>query len=364
MLLFVELRVSSNRASRMRVDFLQPSSASVAVPDFNFSKALSDRLQILRSVYGLSPGANMTFQQVEHLWSLCTLPIDREAIMDFLAELSNTDASSDKGQQMANSNQFQRVLDANVCVQIFENLFCSANVGWECLGEVAFGSFQTMYKNLSQHGQSTSPATNYRAIDALWNICLTAGNENVATSSMNELLNMYIHNQTGEQDGIQNGDSFSKRIFNCLCQVKEDLQREATSSLRAAERCIKILKNAFDISNLGGGVYAVAERMRLLFSSASTVNEKSDLNAYLNLIPHGLRGVSSCVTVSIMTKKPGEGTDRFSMDIHLLQSVESIKMEVAKRCNHDVKMIKLQRPSQRSNVTAIPDTAIAADLGV
>lgn len=302
----------------------------------------------------------MTFQQVEHLWSLCALPIDREAIMDFLAELSNTDAGSDKGQQMANDNRFQRVLDGNVCVQIFENLFCSPNVGWECLGEVAFGSFQTMYKNLSQHGQSITPATNDCAIDALWKICLTAGNENVATSSRNELLNMYIHNQTGEQDGTQSGDSFSKRIFNCLCQVKEDLQRGGTSSLRAAERCIKILKNAFDISTLGGGVNAVAERLRLLFSSA----EKSDLNAYLNQIPHGLRGVSSCITVPVMAKKAGEGSDRFTMDIHLLQSVESIKMQVAKRCNHDAKMIKLQRPSQRNNPNSVPDTAIAADLGI
>lgn len=334
---------------------LQPSSASVAVPDFNYSEALSSRLLVIRRVYGFSPGAKITNEQVDILWSLCALPNDREAVMIFLAAVSDTDAGPEgKNQQTTTNYQYQHVLAEDVCTHIFENLFCSTNVGWECLGERAFGSFQAMFKNLHQHGKQISAATTDRAIDALWSICLSAGNENVSTIAMNDLLDMYVEIYKTSQ--VQSGDLFSRRIFECLRQVNEDLQRGVKSSERSAERCIKILKRAFDISSLGGGVNAVVERLR-------RTNE-DDLNAYLKKIPHGLRGVSSCITVPVMTKKVVGGTERFSLDIHLLQSLGSIKAQVAQRCDHNVQMIKLQRPSQRPNASSLPDSTIAADLGI
>jgi ubiquitin carboxyl-terminal hydrolase 9/24 len=356
---------------------LQPSSASVAFPDFNYSKALSDRLQILLYTYRLTGDAMMTSQKVDHLWALCTTPIDREAIMDFLADGSNDAASeNNKGQQTISANQqieYHPVFPAEVCSHIFENLFCSADVGWECLGEVAFGSFQMLFKSLGS-GILKDSVIKDRAIDALWRICLSAGNENVATNAMNELLDLYIQsingrqtNETNEAEPMPNrsGESFSKRIFECLVQVKEDLQRGNSSSLRSAERCIKILKRAFDMSTLGGGVGAVAERLR-------RTNE-NDLNAYLKKIPHGLRGVSSCITVLVMAKKLGN-CERFAMEVHLLQSFASIKMHVASRCGHDPQMMKLNnitgRPGNNPRNYAVnsdctfPDTAIAADMGI
>ena len=341
-------------------------------------------------VYGLSTTAEMTSQQVDNLWSLCTLPVDREAIMSFLSDAtvvfhSNGIAleigpENNKGQQTVSNNQTHAVFSREVSIHAFENLFCSANVRWECLGQLAFMSFKSLFTSL-QHGVVQNSAIKERAIDALWRICLTAGNEHVATNAMDELLNVYVQSSRASQpneasdnnsDHIRtesnDGASFSKRIFDCLCDVQKELQRGNSSSLRSAERCIKILKRAFDLSTLGGGAIAVAERLR-------SINGADTLDAYTRKIPHGIRGVSSCVVVSVLTKKTGStGSDRFSMEIHLLQSFGAIKDYVAKRCDHDVKMMKLTnitgrpgsdgRPPQRPNFSAFSDTAVAADLGI
>ena len=309
----------------------------------------------------------MTSKQVDHIWSLCTLPIDKEAIMDFLAIASTPDKATI-------GSELGAVFSKEVSIHIFENLFCSANVGWDHLGELAFVSFQNLFQSLGERISLDSTIKD-RAIDALWTICLSAGNSDVATNAMNDLLSLYIQSNiiqtteanasTVDHNQTKSGDLFSKRIFECLVKVKEELQRGNNSSLRSAERCIKILKRAFDSSTLGGGVSAVAERLR-----RTTDN---DFNAYLNKIPHGLRGVSSCITVSVMAKKTGGVSDRFSMEIHLLQSFGSIKTNIAKRCDHDVNMMKLSgitgrsgnngRPPQR-NFNLFSDTAIAADLEI
>ena len=263
---------------------------------------------------------------------------------------------------------------SKIPIYFFENIFCSANVGWDHLGKLAFVSFQKLFQSLGER-ISLDSAIKDRAIDALWRICISAGNEDVATNAMNDLLSLYIQSnsvqptETNEaminQNQIKSGDLFSKKIFGCLVHVKKESQRENNSSLRSAERCIKILKRAFDSSALGGGVSAVAERLRR--------TNGNDFNAYLNKIPHGLRGVSSCITVSVVTKKTGGVSHRFSMEIHLLQSIGSIKSNVAKRCDNDVDMMKLSgitgrsgnhgRPPQQ-NFNVFPDTAIAADLGI
>eukprot|EP00804_Cyclotella_cryptica_P003556 CCRYP_002177-RC/>CCRYP_002177-RC protein AED:0.09 eAED:0.09 QI:151/1/1/1/0.8/0.83/6/655/3175 len=395
-LLLMELTAYLNRRRTIPTapPVRKPSSASVAVPEFNYSRALSERLQILRYVYGLSSTSEMTSQQLDHLWSLCTLPVDREAIMDFLADASNAEIGpllrpeTNKG-QMTPGNQLHAVFSNEVSIHVFGNLFCSANVGWECLGEVAFCSFQTLFKSLV-HGNMQDSVIKDRAIDALWRICLSAGNENVATNAMTELLSVYSRcdnvsrpNAPNETDGentlIHSGNLFSKRIFECLFQVKEHLQRGDDSSLRSAERCIKILKRAFNMSTLGGGVHAVADRLLTTCNTAASSElprnpaNELDLNMYLKEIPHGLRGVSSCKTVSVMAKKIGS-CDRFTLEIHPLQTLASIKMQVAQRCNHDVQMIKLSnisgrssndvRPAQRPNFSAYPDTSIAASLRI
>jgi hypothetical protein len=360
--------------------FPQPSSASVVLPEFNYSKALSERLQILRFVYGLSSAAEMTSQQIDHIWSLCTLPVDREAIMDFLADASNSDIGPimrpDNKTQIGSGNQLHAVFSSEVCIHVFETLFCAPDVGWDSLGEMAFSSFQTLFKNLVQ-GKIHDPAIKDRAIDALWRISLSAGNENVATNAMTELLSAYSQNGEMMQPNkantenspqniqIQSGHLFSKRIFEYLSQVKDHLQRGDNSSLRSAERCIKILKRAFDMSTLGGGVSAVAARLR---------RTNGTLNDFLKEIPHGLRGVSSCKTVFVMAKKLGGTCERFAIEVHLLQTLSSIKLQVSERCNHDVQMIKLSnvtgrssmeiRPPQRPNFSAFPDSVTAADLGV
>lgn len=351
----------------------QPSSASVALPDFNHTKALTERLQILRYVYGLSSKVEMSSQLLDHLWSLCTLPVDREAIMEFVAHASKSEICSSAPPENNNASnglsntpvcdKLHAVFSNEVSIRVFQNLFCASNVGWESLGEVAYQSFQMLYQN-SLVG--TNDALNACALDALWRICLSAGNDNVACQAMKDLLSLYsmpaapidgdvVDSSKSTDNG---GNRFSKRIFDCLSEVKEGLQRGEISSERSAERCIRILKSAFEQSIIGGGNGAVVERLQSL--------QVGDLGIYLNEIPHGLRGISACKTIAIMGKVSGSNdkSQRFSLDVHPLQTVASVKAQIARRFNHDVKMVKLPNLSNRidNNPTHNLQTASDDDL--
>ena len=55
------------------------------------------------------------------------------------------------------------------------------------MGEGAYKSFYLIFKKLRQSPAASLTASS-PALDALWRICLTAGNENVAAQSMKDLL--------------------------------------------------------------------------------------------------------------------------------------------------------------------------------
>ncbi len=183
--------------------------------------------------------------------------------------------------------------------------------------------------------------------------------------------------------------------------MKEGLSARNRLSERSAERCIRILSTAVDqCHSLGGSVGAVAERLNTMFQMQQQGGLASSLppfvEEYLNLFPHGLRGVYSCNTVSILARGTSRGfgnnhgcpsndsgessprntstqVERFSLEIHPLQTLASIKSQIAAYCKHDETMIKLnnmtgQRRIANSNVepriSIMPDTTLAADLGI
>ena len=213
---------------------------------------------------------------------------------------------------------------------MFEQLFCSEGVGWESLGERAYRSF----RELDARGARDSDGT----MDALWRICLRAGDGGVAGRAMSDLLAVYTSAGTrpankdavgavgegGNKDGCGDdggkGNRFSQRIFDCLVQVKVGLERGDRSSERSAERCMRILSAAIEQSHgLGGSAGAVAERLASLQQkqqqatdgSASSPSPPVVAEEYLNLVPHGMRGVYSCGTVSVIARTT---TRRASID--------------------------------------------------
>ncbi|GAF88651.1 unnamed protein product, partial [marine sediment metagenome] len=107
-----------------------------------------------------------------------------------------------------------------------------------------------------------SLTTSGPALDALWRICLVAGDDHVASQAMKDLLNVYSamsENKRQNEVAASNAwtkknavpelaldpkESFSHKIFDCLTQVKLGLQRGDALSVRSAERCIRILNAA------------------------------------------------------------------------------------------------------------------------
>mmetsp|Transcript_32541 Transcript_32541/g.66280 ORF Transcript_32541/g.66280 Transcript_32541/m.66280 type:complete len:2909 (-) Transcript_32541:130-8856(-) len=359
----------------------KPSTMSM-IPEFNHTNALTERLQILRLVYGIQVNTQLRSDQLDLLWSMCVLPADKELFMTFLANAS----AEDPGPQLRPENAMYNVdrlnpaFESNTRNDVFQKIFCSEYVGWENLGEPAYQSFQ----KFEDHGMRQSDA----ALDALWRICLTSGNNNVASQAMSDLLSVYSSSTPTSQESVSmNGKDhrFSNRIFKCLVEVKEGLQRGDNSSERSAERCISILNAAIEKCNsLGGSAGAVAERL-------TSLQEGSSLDSYLTQVPHGMRGVSSCKRIQVLAKvisrnsptqaNPNESTSqnatvpntpqRFPLEIHPLQTVGAIKAQIGLRCNHIGNSIRIttglggrSRGMNNPNTNSMPDSTLAADLGL
>ena len=90
----------------------------------------------------------MISSQLHGLWQLCNSPYDREEVMIFIASASGTGHVSDAAvvdppmpNQQPDPAQTEDNLVAafteEVCAAAFLNLFCSANVSFQLLGEGA-----------------------------------------------------------------------------------------------------------------------------------------------------------------------------------------------------------------------------------
>ncbi len=373
------------------------------MPEFNHGKSLSTRLQFLRFIYGQhldsakSSENELSYQQLQQLWNICVQPNDKEAVMMFLANASKPDDGAYTIERNFDStrpeNHVRNISCLSPCFSdnayVFENLFCAdvGGPGWDNLGEPAYQSFQSFDAKESR----TSPFTT----DALWRICLSAGNDAVATRAMNDLLAVYNSGSNVAPDsegGVNN--KFSQRIFNCLIQVKEGLKLGNRSSERSAERCIRILSASIEKCNsLGASAGAVAERFGAMVQKQNDGSSPATVEEFLNLVPHGMRGVYSCNTVSIIARATARGSgtnngnpdavddvvtqpnkpDRFLLEIHPLQTLGSIKHQIAAYCNHDEKRMKLNNLSGQkrsangefdSRLSTLPDATLAADLGI
>jgi hypothetical protein len=233
--------------------------------DANELSSLSERLRILRCVYGVSEKVRLSIIQLQHLWNLCSIPADREELMVFVASastFSGTPSRLSRPQpqhpviQAVPADGLTAAFSDEVRISAFVDLMCSETVDWDVLGERAYHSFQLMYKRLRQSPtSSTGPALN-----ALWRICLTTGDECVAMIAMKDLLAVYTamttvnrttsnawsgglpkssveEMQTDEDEILATGSS-------CLEQVKRGLDSGDVTSERSAERCLRILKAA------------------------------------------------------------------------------------------------------------------------
>lgn len=305
---------------------------------------------------------------------------------------------------------------------VFANLLCSEGVDWDGLGERAYSSFR-------QFGtDDLGKRRGGRTVDALWRICLTAGDDGVAGEffcrvfffvkvsvpmapsnlffqrgterAMKDLLEQYTTAPPGPPTAdaatapVANDaaapDDFSRRIFETLSSVRASLESSVPSAVRSAERCVRILSTSIADSDVCGSPDAVARRL-------AGIESGSPPGAYLDVVPHGLRGRHGAMTVGIVAKlsgrindearqgqqqqaqgqtssSNGSGSDRFNVEIHPLQTLGSVKSLISTRTGHPVGMIRLMnilgRPRGKFYGCAVgalprqPDSTLAADAGV
>lgn len=390
------------------------------------SLVLSERLRILRYVYGLSDQIVMTSSQLHTLWNLCNAPRDREELMVFIASASvghENNAETENMSLPANNHnmpnrQEREVLSAaftdDVCSEVFLNLFCAPELQYNELGEGAYSSFQRMFTRVRS---SNSPTTSTSALDALWRICLTAGNNAVAAQAMKDLLAVYLSIETldthnawtqRQQDGSVSTmasevshANFGERVYDCLTNVKKALDEKRPGAERSAERCLRILNAAVGQSNDYVGSSTTFSTLTRLTSLPLNCN----LESVNKVIPHGMRGQSCHRKVAIMAKRqvlhnqaeqayvaredavqgpvnlnqPKNSTTlRFSIDVHPLETLASVKSKIAAHCHCNVGSVKpvsisgrgsgstgrAQGNESQMSLNVVPDDSVVDELGI
>lgn len=352
----------------------------------------------------------MSGSDLRILWELCDSPSNREQVMMFIASASGTEHSNrmsqpvdQTGPQPQNSVQAEEILSAvfteETCMYAFLDLFCSDTMSFQSLEEGAYKSFQLMFTRVRQ-SPSQGHLARTSAIDALWRVCLGVSSSNVAAIAMNDLLSVYI--AYGGENGLRNGrssdsmetepadDSFSRRVFECIEKVKPGLESGDPIASLAVERCLRILNAAIGQGGLSNSMTAST------LTRIAVQPESSSRHDILQCLPHGLRGQACYRKINILVKRAQNSQTvqvqqagdrdaksptelRFSLDVHPLETLLSIKMKVAMHCECPLQTVKAisvsGRPvggGSRNSVTdsntattnAIPDDSVVDEMGV
>ena len=362
----------------------------------------------------------MKMDELRSLWQLCDDPQSREELMIFIADASSGSSPSENvgshpsGQQTPGASlphSQSAVFTDDACLEAFLNLFCSKDVSFEHLGEGAYRSFQFFLKKLCK---MADPKVEPFALDALWRICLGVESDTVASQAMTDLLKLYIDkvakdlfdpDSDAKSPGAHNRQTspvdaaFGKTVFDCLASVRKQLSGDSPGSRLAAKRCLRILNIAIGQheSAWGSITQLTLPRLKRVVSSDAGVPEIRDV---VNYLPHGMRGEASYRKVAIMAKRattqvqlpqaqhPPASTEdtgasqprspttlRFSLDVHPLETLSSIKSKVASHCEcsfRAVKPISVNGRQQSSNMNgpaqtplnAVSDEVVVNELGI
>ena len=324
--------------------------------------------------------------------------------MVFIASASTFTGTAAAPQQQATppvpSDGLTAAFSDEVRISAFVDLMCSEAVSWDVLGPGAYASFQVMYKRLRQSpGAASGPALN-----ALWRICLTTGDETVALIAMKDLLAVYSamatvnrtpHNAwsggapkaANEPMQTDEDNDFGDRIFDCLQQVKRGLEAGDAASERSAERCLRILNNAVGQEGSSGRSVTTSA-----VASLNSLPIDCTLADVVGLLPHGMRGQSGYRRIGIMAKRTAAhnqmqdgqtaqrqaSTMRFSIDVHPLETLGSVKVKVAQHCQCRVSSVKpisasgrlagtgnrAAGDSSQMSLNIVPDDSTVDQLGI
>ena len=380
------------------------------------AQKLADRLRMLRHVFGLSennPTSNdpisMSASMINTLWDMCLdTPLERESLMLFIASASHpskvaqfdragavphatshTSSTLSPGGSAQTDPLLSAAFSDEVCYSVFLNLFCSESFDYDQLGSDGYWSFHFLFKRLSNSANSSVHAKK-SALDALWRVCLTAGDDAVASQAMHDLLGVYIGflstrrtMQNGQLLLFETEENFGERIFHCLERVKIDLDSHMPLVERSIERCMRILNAAIGQAE-SDGLTTIPTLARL--SALSNIN--FSLDDAIRCLPHGMRAQSCCRRIGVLAKRSSnqntsnfdnasvrnQPTVKFSLDVHPLETLGTLKYKVALHCQCTLSAVKPVQINGRARIssidpahmslTVVPEDTVMDELGV
>jgi ubiquitin carboxyl-terminal hydrolase 9/24 len=294
--------------------FIQVSRSRVADADVYFN-GIVNRLNILRSFYGLHPDVKFSVQSLDLIWEYMTISdnhVELKACMSFFySGIMRKD--NDSASHMCTSEGFRH---------IFNNFLCSTKIDWSNDIPTAFKCFEAYYIHVEKpsYHRNTPALGNNSGLETLWRIYLNTKNNLTDASDM--LLKAYdcmVLMDTGLDQDKSVYSQFLLKIFSYLNDEHSKLESgEQERASPKSFRCIQLL------------IGSVSKDMT---HSIDMIATKSQMSKILLPVKHfkyskyaGTNGKDH-----IRVDKDSEGY--YEEEIHIMQTIGDLKKKISDKLN-------------------------------
>ncbi|CAN0230386.1 unnamed protein product, partial [Discosporangium mesarthrocarpum] len=158
---------------------------------------LSQRLELIRYVHGLSRGVSLSVSSLRSLWGLLDSPRERELFLAFLEDGAANWGGKHENLHPAFYEEEHRF--------VFHELICK-DVDWTGLGTSAYSCFNAFFRRFWPQAVQSHPGPGggsgggrgeeevedltELSMDTLWRVTLTVQNTEVAASATRDLLDV------------------------------------------------------------------------------------------------------------------------------------------------------------------------------
>jgi len=315
------------------IEFLKRSASTTSASSKKYqAQNFSQRLTILRFVYGQSSKVNIDFDQLQECWKLTSsMPKLRGELLSFISDAAGFDCYLTTSHLdptfglvsfpfTGTDDDFSSLkpaFDVRVCATVFKSLICKG-FGKEgnSVSVKVYDSIKKIIDGLDDNKGSTeseeSLVKEFREL--LWSIALNSESDEVVDSAGSRLLNIY-----SQSDGVTD---FVDKVFRAM-----EKPGKSTPHAPMVNRCMKLLTSAMDCG-LESQYETIIYRLNIM--------DETNCRAVVSSVPHGLKSAACKKSVTVELKRLDQSAasrntppPSFNLLLHPLETLESVVRKVA-----------------------------------
>lgn len=255
------------------------------------SDGLFKRLKLIRQYFNLSLAISISFDVLNSLFHILTMPLELEEFFRFLKTLSNKAIVSDN------------ICDSAQADEVFKAMLCSPSLDWTMCGDTAFECFNVFFSSVVLRHTVTSDLFEL-GLKTLWSIMLNISSSSSAEVAIELLLRTYY-------DSEQLQSKFIPTMFD-LFEVTAQQSLLDVNSLRHIDRLVDLMVST---ASQRKGVWLAPHAAHGMFNRINVIVRYRKINQYY-----------SYNSLSDKSDKPNEGSLMLNMDgmhtlLHLKQKI-------------------------------------------